>query len=282
MHLPTRWIAVLTLACCFAASFCAATLLRAAPSNQPAQPVALNQHVFVPLTLKLSGPQGAPGGLNNGGFESGPTGWTVASTFGRNVIRTAFVPGVAPHAGSYAAWLGGLRSETTSIQQQVSIPAAAPYLAYWHWIGSADYCGYDLAAIYINGTSVHNYNLCANTATHGWAKHVVNLSAYAGQSVTLRIRVSTDSSLNSNLFIDDIGFQSTQVIQGESPVAELSAAPTSEAGPKPSEPLFAQEPADALADTPAPTGEALTSELKPDSPLVEAPAEDTLTDESEG
>jgi hypothetical protein len=39
--------------------------------------------------------------------------------------------------------------------------------------------------------------------------HVVNLSAYANQCVTVQIRVTTDSSLNSNLFIDDVAFQST-------------------------------------------------------------------------
>jgi hypothetical protein len=39
--------------------------------------------------------------------------------------------------------------------------------------------------------------------------HSINLSAYAGQLVTLQIRVETDSSINSNLFIDDVSLQSS-------------------------------------------------------------------------
>ena len=39
--------------------------------------------------------------------------------------------------------------------------------------------------------------------------HNVNLSAYAGQSVALQIRVVTDGSLNSNLFVDDASFAFT-------------------------------------------------------------------------
>jgi hypothetical protein len=278
MHLPTRWIVAFTLVCCFAASFRAVTTLYATPTNQPA--ATLNQHVFVPLAIKLGGAQGAPGGgLNNGGFESGPAGWTVESTFGRNVIRTNLVTSVAPHTGSYAAWLGGLLRETTSIQQQVSVSAAAPHLAYWHWIGSNDYCGYDKATVRINGAIVDTYNLCYKTATGGWAKHVVNLSAYVGQSVTLEIRARTDGSFNSNLFIDDIGFQSTPAALAEAAAAEPIAddAPASE--PKPTDPPAAQAPAEAIADTPEPSGEALTSEQKPDAPVVQAPAGDTLTNE---
>ena len=34
----------------------------------------------------------------------------------------------------------------------------------------------------------------------------MDLSSYAGQSVELQLRADTDSSYNSNLFIDDVGF----------------------------------------------------------------------------
>jgi len=36
--------------------------------------------------------------------------------------------------------------------------------------------------------------------------HEVDISAYAGQTVTLRIQVDTDADLNSNLFVDDVSF----------------------------------------------------------------------------
>ena len=37
----------------------------------------------------------------------------------------------------------------------------------------------------------------------------INLSAYAGQTVTLQIGAETDGSYSSSWFIDDVSFQST-------------------------------------------------------------------------
>jgi hypothetical protein len=81
--------------------------------------------------------------------------------------------------------------------------------------------------VLVNSTTVDVYNLCSSQNTGGWVKHVVNLSAYSGQSVTLQIRVETNSDLNSNLFVDDVAFQS-------SPAAAL------ESGPGVHEPAMAQ------------------------------------------
>ena len=52
-------------------------------------------------------------------------------------------------------------------------------------------------------------DLCSSNNTGGWVQKSINLSAYAGQTVTLQIRAATDGSLNSNWFIDDVSFQST-------------------------------------------------------------------------
>lgn len=116
---------------------------------------------------------------------------------------------VAPHGGSWAAWLGGDDDEISYIQQQVTVSAGSSYLAYWHWIDSEDFCGYDFGRVLVNGTVVDQYDLCSSQNTGGWLKHVVNLSAYQGQSVTLQIRAETDSSFISKLFVDDVAFQSS-------------------------------------------------------------------------
>ena len=145
----------------------------------------------------------------NGDFESGPTGWVEYSSNGWDLILPNSSLIVPPHGGSWAVWLGGDDDEISYIQQQVIVPPGSPYLAYWHWIASEDFCGYDFGKVIINSTTVDEYDLCSSTNTGGWAKHVVNLSAYAGQSVSLQIRAETDSSLNSNLFIDDVSFQAS-------------------------------------------------------------------------
>jgi inhibitor of cysteine peptidase len=167
----------------------------------------------------------------NGNFESGSTGWTQYSTHGWPIIVTSFPSGVTAHGGSHAAWLGGDYADISYIQQQVTIPSGAPHLVYWHWIASADVCGYDFGGVMINGSVVAVYNLCSSTNTGGWVKHSVNLSAYAGQSVSLQIRVETDSSFNSNLFIDDVTFQSTAASVASGPIGPNLDAATMQGKP---------------------------------------------------
>ncbi|MGQ9628574.1 MAG: hypothetical protein ACUVV0_16920, partial [Anaerolineae bacterium] len=156
--------------------------------------------------------------LPNGDFEQGPTIWTEYSTHGWDLIVTSFPGSVTPHSGSWAVWLGGDFNDISYIQQQVTVPSGCPYLAYWHWIASQDVCGYDFGGVIINGSTVVDvYDLCSSANTGGWVKHVVNLSAYAGQSVSLQIRAETDDSLNSNLFVDDVAFQASAAAAQEGP-----------------------------------------------------------------
>ena len=62
---------------------------------------------------------------------------------------------------------------------------------------------------------VEVYDLCSDTG--GWVKRVVNLSSYAGQSVTIQIRAESDGSLISNLFIDHVAFQARNFGANELP-----------------------------------------------------------------
>ncbi len=73
------------------------------------------------------------------------------------------------------------------VQQQVTISAVTPYLIYWHWIASEDFCGYDFGGVLVNGSSVDEYDLCDSADTGTWVRRSVNLSAYAGQSVYFAI-----------------------------------------------------------------------------------------------
>ena len=86
------------------------------------------------------------------------------------------------------------------------MPGEASTLSYWNWIASEDVCGddYDIGSVRINGTIVQEIELCEANNTGGWVKRNVDVSAYAGQTVTIQIRVETDDSLNSNFFVDDV------------------------------------------------------------------------------
>jgi len=190
-----------------------------------AQASGLTSKAVLSLYVRVVPPVANP--LVNPGFESGPTGWTWFSTHGWDIIVSSLPSGAAPHGGTWAVWLGGDDDEVAYVQQSVKIPDDAPYLAYWHWIDSEDVCGFDVASVRVNSTTVDDYDLCGTSSTGGWVHHVVNLSAYSGQTVTLQIRVETDGSLNSNLLVDDVAFQATAASlleQVENPVLGMGTA----------------------------------------------------------
>jgi hypothetical protein len=149
--------------------------------------------------------------LPNGNFESGAAIWAEVSLNGWNLILnyTEFPQGVLPHAGNWATWLGGDLDEIAYIEQRVTVPVGTPVLKYWHWIDSEDDCGYDFAGVIVNtATVIDSYDLCWERDTAGWVLHTVDMAAYAGETVSLQIRVETDDQLISNLFVDDVTFES--------------------------------------------------------------------------
>lgn len=170
---------------------------------------------YLPLLIKV-GSDGPVGGIINGDFESGPTGWTEFSINGFDLILSPdSLPDPLPvpaHSGIWGVWLGGADNEYSSIEQDVTIPSGSPYLAYWHWINSGDDCNFDFAGVDINSSNVDIYTLCTSTNTGDWVKRVVDLSAFTGQSVTLTIWASTDFLFSSSVLIDDVTFQSTSTI----------------------------------------------------------------------
>jgi hypothetical protein len=143
----------------------------------------------------------------NGDFEQGRTCWLEDSSNGYALITDNFEGIINAHSGSWGAWLGGDYDETSIIYQQITVPTGSPRLSYWYWIGSSDFCGYDVGGVAINEDVVDGFWLCQSNNTGAWVQRTVNLSAYAGQSVTLYILAGTDGTFNSNLFIDDVQIQ---------------------------------------------------------------------------
>jgi hypothetical protein len=139
--------------------------------------------------------------LTNPGFESGATGWTAST----GVIDNS--TGAAAHSGSYKAWLDGYgTSHTDTLSQTVSIPATCTTatLTFYLWVDSDETTtttAYDKLTVAAGTTTLATYsNLNKST---GYAQKSVNLSSYAGQSITLKFTGAEDTSLATSFLIDD-------------------------------------------------------------------------------
>jgi hypothetical protein len=151
-----------------------------------------------------------PSVLQNGGFEQGPVVWDQFSSHEWQLILHENNLPVEAHSGSWGAWLGGDYNETSILAQVIYISPGSAILRYWLWIASYDVCNpeYDIAGVLINDTAVDAFLLCEDENTYGWVTRSVNLSAYSGQWVTLYLAAFTDSTLNSNLLLDDVSLGS--------------------------------------------------------------------------
>jgi hypothetical protein len=151
-------------------------------------------------TITSSGGGGCTGQLlGNPGFESTGS-WTTSS----GVISTSS-SGEAPHSGTYLAYLDGYGSaHTDTVSQSVTIPAGChASLSYWLHIDTAETSStaYDKLTVKAGSTTLASYsNVDAAT---GYQQRTVDVSAFAGQTVTLTFTGTEDSSLQTSFCLDD-------------------------------------------------------------------------------
>lgn len=163
----------------------------------------------------------APAGLTDGDFEgglygssstgaSGTTGpWAWTSTGGKNPIQTG---SSKAHAGSWFAVMNGYgKSETDTLSQTATIPVSSTAkLNFYLKVTTSDGTSkaYDKLTVYLidqNGAShqlVQYSNV--NAKTSGYALKSLSVSAYQGQTVTIKFSATEDSSLSTYFYIDDV------------------------------------------------------------------------------
>ncbi len=183
----------------------------------------------VSLTIVSDGTQPTPtptatptatqiGSIANGDFELGDNGdWLQSSTNFDTLILNQGLP-VSPRSGEYLAWLGEVDNETSILTQSVTIPNDTNAALTFHYIiDSVDNCGLDFADVIIDGAIVATYDLCRENNTTDWVEETISLSSYAGQTVSLEFSVETDSSGNSNFFVDDVSLSGTTIVPTPTP-----------------------------------------------------------------
>ena len=154
-------------------------------------------------TVNPAGSCGSPGNkITNGGFESGNTPWTAtAGVLGNTSGQTA-------HTGTRYAWLDGYgRTHTDTLSQSATLPAGCTTytLTFWLHIDSAETTTttqFDKLTVQVGTTTVATFSNLNKAA--GYTQRSFNLSAFAGQTVTLKYTGTEDSSLQTSFVVDDV------------------------------------------------------------------------------
>ncbi|MGW3209950.1 M1 family aminopeptidase [Streptomyces sp. NPDC001135] len=176
--------------------------------------VAAVAALMLPGTPAAARPAAAPAACTpaqvvaNGGFESGTSPWSTSSS---TVITSR--SGETAHGGSSYAWLDGTGgTHTDTLSQSVTIPAGcdAATLTFWLHIDTDETTSsiaYDRLTAKIGSTPLATYsNLDENT---GYVRKSIDVSAYAGQTVTLSLTGTEDSSLQTSFVLDDIALDTS-------------------------------------------------------------------------
>jgi hypothetical protein len=169
---------------------------------------ATNTPVSIPVTLTVNG-AGGNELIVNGGFEGSAAPWTLTG----GAVRST---GGNQHSGTGYLILGGVNNASQSAFQQITIPSGtSPSLNFWLNITSAEtttVTQFDTFFVEVRSTSgallatlATFSNLNKVTATNAYTlRGAFNLSSFAGQTVRIQFRATTDVSLITSFRVDDV------------------------------------------------------------------------------
>jgi hypothetical protein len=168
-----------------------------APPTPDAAPTCTVQTVQLLLNQNFDG---APAGIN----------WTQIAADPMYPPIGAPPATVTPVSAPNIAWMGGLLSATDRVYQDVAIPASATAveLRVNRWIATEELGGqFDTLTIQLRTTAdVTLANLAnwsnSNQSTTWVAANLPSPSPYAGQTIRVHLQSTTDSTLNTNFFLD--------------------------------------------------------------------------------
>ncbi|MEU9047708.1 MULTISPECIES: putative Ig domain-containing protein [unclassified Kitasatospora] len=144
--------------------------------------------------------------IANGGFETGSTSsWTETNSGGSSTINSS--SSEPAHSGTYDAWLDGYgTTNTDTLAQTVTLPTGCTNYTFSFWLhidsAASTTTAYDKLTVTANGTTLATYSNV--NAAAGYQQRTFNLSAYAGQSVTLKFTGAEDSTKQTSFVLDDV------------------------------------------------------------------------------
>ena len=163
------------------------------------------------VTVTSGGGGGSSQLFGNSGFESGAASpWSMSSG---TLCSNSTCSGEVAHGGSWFAWLDGYgTTHTDTLSQKVAIPSGktSATLSYYLHIdtqesGSTAYDKLTVQVLNSSGTVLKTLATFSNVnAASGYTVHTANLSAYIGQTVTIKFTGKEDSSLATSFVLDDL------------------------------------------------------------------------------
>lgn len=203
------------------------TLVPSAPLNSGAKrPSAVR--LALPTHRAGARVQSATNGVTDGGFESGAFGaWYDCGNAPASITK------VKAHSGSYSAFSGSSTHPEVNgysgVCQDVTIPANGT-LTFWLDEGTNDtiaYADQEADLLDSSGSAVETF-FSEATTTNGWVKRTYNVSAYAGQQLTLFFGVYGNGWNNGYIYqyVDDASLLVGGSTPTPSPTATPSAQPT--------------------------------------------------------
>jgi hypothetical protein len=179
--------------------------------------------------------------LVNGGFETGTSPWTQTSG-----VISAATSAEPAHGGTQIGWLNGYGStHTDTLSQSVALPAGctSATLSYWLHIDTKETTTttkYDTLATQIGSSTVASYSN-VDKAT-GYQQRTIDVTAFLGQTVTLKFTGTEDSSLATSFVLDDLALTTTGGSGNQSPAVTNPGAQTSTTGQSASLQIQASDP----------------------------------------
>ena len=133
-------------------------------------------------------------------YHSGATAALIGSSTALNIPPAPDQP-----MASQAGW--------ATLEQSVTIPMTqtTPTLSFWYWLNGMTGAGGGAFTVQATQGSTTTIMMTAQTDTTGWQHGSFDLSAYAGQSITLTFRLDTVSGTpTAKAYLDEVTLGSTE------------------------------------------------------------------------
>ena len=191
------------------------------PTATPPTPSPLPKRAWLPMIASAPLPvtcSACGERLQNGGFEQQEANWMVQ---GVDVITNNSDPylpaGVSAYAGSWFAWLGGRSNANDRVSQEFTVgpQAISARLRYVIRFDTREASGsppYDYIFVRLRGANgellaqLEAWDNASSPQGQWIAREIAlpNLSSWAGQPVRISFEATTDGSLTTNFYVDEV------------------------------------------------------------------------------